>query len=135
MNVRQTRFNKENCLHCNICDIFSDFKIILHRKLLEMKISVAFEDNLYSLDISDDSEIEILKTLLEFESGLPPSDFAIYYNGVQMREMKKTLKYYGVKDGEVLVMTRRLARPPQRSSGGTLLLYSQFLSCHTDLQI
>jgi hypothetical protein len=90
-----------------------------------MKISVAFEDNLYSLDISDDSEIEILKTLLEFESGLPPSDFAIYYNGVQMKEMKKTLKYYGVKDGEILVMTRRLARPPQRSSGGTLLLFSQ----------
>ncbi|CAB4029019.1 DDI1 homolog 2 isoform X2 [Paramuricea clavata] len=85
-----------------------------------MKISVTFEDNLYSLDISDDSEIEILKPLLEFESGVPASDFAIYYNGYQLKEVKKSLKYFGVKDGDILVMTRRMPRPPQqnqRSSG------------------
>jgi hypothetical protein len=86
-----------------------------------MKISVSYEDNLYPLDISDDSEIEILKTLLEFESGVPVSEFAIYYNGVQMKEMKRSLKDYDVKDGEILVMTRRMPRPP-RSSGGERFL-------------
>ena len=85
-----------------------------------MKISVSYEDNLYPLDISDDSEIEILKTVLELESGVRVSEFAIYYNGVQMREIKKTLKYYGVKNGDILVMIRRIPRPPT-SSGSKVL--------------
>ena len=87
-----------------------------------MKISVTYEDALYSLDISEDSEIEILKASLEFESGVPGSEFSIYYNGVSLKEMKKSLRYFGIKDGDVLVMTKRVPRPPplERSSGGII---------------
>lgn len=87
-----------------------------------MKISVTFEDNLYPLDISEDSEIEVLKASLEFESGVPTSEFAIYHNGVQLREIKKSLKDYGVKDDDMLVMTKKMMeRPPPRTltRGGT----------------
>ena len=86
-----------------------------------MKISVTYEDFLYPLDISHDSELEVLKALLESESGLNSSDFAIYHNGNYMRESKKTLKNYGVRDGDILVMTKRLPRPPTRE--GNLGLY------------
>ena len=99
-----------------------------------MKVSVTFEDNLYPLDISEDLELENLKALLAFESGIQASDLSVYYNGNVMKDLKKTLKDYGVKEGEMLVMIRRMAsrspQPPSFSAGKSITCLLLFHLIH-----
>lgn len=70
-----------------------------------MKVTATLEgDQIFNLDVSDDLELENFKALLEFESGVPASQIVIFHNGVIMRDNKKTLCGYGIKDGDVLLM-------------------------------
>ena len=71
-------------------------------------------DQIFSLDVSEDLELENLKALLEFESGVQSSQIVIFHNGVPLSDDKKTLKDYGIKDGDVLLLQRALrsTQPP-----------------------
>lgn len=83
-----------------------------------MKVTITYEDNFFPLDVSEDLELENLKALLEFESGVRAADIGVYFNGVALKDMKKALKDYGVKDGEILVMIkRRFDRSGQQQHG------------------
>lgn len=85
-----------------------------------MKLTVTLEgDQIFSVDVSDDLELENFKALLEFESGIQSLQIAIFHNGVQLRDNKKTLNGYGIKDGDVLLMQRLMqpAEPPRQISG------------------
>ena len=39
-----------------------------------MKVTITFEDNFFPLEVSEDLELENLKALLEFETGVPSVD-------------------------------------------------------------
>ena len=55
------------------------------------------------------------------ESGIPSAEIGLLFNGIPMTDQKKTLKDYGVKDGDMVMMDRirRQQRPaPAPGSGG-----------------
>lgn len=86
-----------------------------------MKVTATLEgEQILNLDVSDDLELENFKALLEFESGVQSSQIVIFHNGVALRDDKKTLNGYGIKDGDVLLMRRGVlnAQPLPPSTGG-----------------
>ena len=85
-----------------------------------MKLTVSLQgDQIFNVDVSGDLELENFKALLEFESGIQSSQIVIFHNGVQLRDNKKTLNGYGIKNGDVLLMQRLMqsAEPPRQISG------------------
>lgn len=90
-----------------------------------MKVTTTLDgDQIFTLDVSDDLELENFKALLEFESGIQSSQIVIFHNGVPLRDDKKTLADYGIKDGDVLLMQRALqATQPIPQSPGKLALF------------
>jgi len=87
-----------------------------------MKVTVAtLSDNVFTLDVSEDLEIENFKAFCEVESGIPSAEIGLLFNGIPMTDLKKTLKDYGVKDGDMVMMDRlrRQQRPAPAPGAGT----------------
>ncbi|KAL9971306.1 hypothetical protein ACROYT_G023816 [Oculina patagonica] len=85
-----------------------------------MKVTATLEgDQIFTLDVSDDLELENFKALLEFECGVQASQIVIFHNGVPLGDDKKTMNGYGIKDGDVLLIQRALrsTQPPAQSRG------------------
>lgn len=79
----------------------------------EMKVTATLEgDQIFTLDVSEDLELENFKALLEFECGVQSSQIVIFHNGVPLDDNKKTLNGYGIKDGDVLLIQRALRPTP-----------------------
>jgi len=88
-----------------------------------MKITVAtLEDAVFNLDVSEDLEIENFKAFCEVESGIPSAEIGLLFNGIPLLDMKKSLKDYNVKDGDMLMLERmrstQQARRVASASGG-----------------
>ncbi|XP_071502846.1 protein DDI1 homolog 2-like [Diadema antillarum] len=80
-----------------------------------MKVSIAnLEGALISVEVSPEIELENFKVLVEVEVGLPSSQCVILFNGRPMLDMKKTLKAYGVIEGDVLLLQPVMMMPPQQ---------------------
>jgi DNA damage-inducible protein 1 len=76
-----------------------------------MQITVASTgDLMFSLDVSDDIELENFKALCEAESGIAIHQISLSLNGQDLTDDKKPLSAYGVRDGDVLAI--RSASPP-----------------------
>ncbi len=72
-----------------------------------MKVTVTtLSDDIFTIEVSDDMELENFKALCEFESGVPSQEISISLNGRVLEDDKKQLKDYGVTDGEVLLLQR-----------------------------
>ena len=85
-----------------------------------MKVTATLEgDQIFTLNVSEDLELENLKALLEIDSGVQSSQIVIFHNGVPLSDDKKTLKDCGIKDGDVLLLQRALrpTQPPAQSRG------------------
>lgn len=85
-----------------------------------MKVTATLEgDQIFTLDVSEDLELENFKALLEFECGIQSSQMMIFHNGLPLRDEKKTLNGYGIKDGDVLLIQRVLpsTQPLPQSRG------------------
>lgn len=85
-----------------------------------MKVTATLEgDQIFTLDVSEDLELENFKALLEFECGIQSSQMMIFHNGLPLRDEKKTLNGYGIKDGDVLLIQRVLpsTQPIPQSRG------------------
>lgn len=89
-----------------------------------MKITVTtLADEIFSLEVNEDMELENFKALLEFESGVPTTEMTILFSGRPLQDNKKKLSDYGVKDGEILLLQRmqgssgRSNPGPQRTGG------------------
>ena len=61
-------------------------------------------DQMFTLDVGEDIELVNFKALCEFESGVPAREIAILWNGRPLNDNKLTLKQYGVKGGDVLLL-------------------------------
>eukprot|EP00092_Neocalanus_flemingeri_P018129 GFUD01019621.1.p1 GENE.GFUD01019621.1~~GFUD01019621.1.p1 ORF type:complete len:493 (-),score=168.95 GFUD01019621.1:632-2110(-) len=72
-----------------------------------MKVTVAtLSDTVFTLDVSEDLEIENFKAFCEVESGIPSTEIGLLFNGIPMTDLKKSLKDYGVSDGDMVMMDR-----------------------------
>ena len=72
----------------------------------------------FSLDVPDDLELENFKAFCEAESGLAAKDMIILFNGTPLLDDKKSMKDYGVKNGDMVVMEKIKPQNPQGASGG-----------------
>lgn len=70
-----------------------------------MKLTVTtLSDEILTLDVSDDLELENFKALCECEFGVPAAQMVIMFEGRPLLEAKKSLKDYGLKDSDVILM-------------------------------
>lgn len=86
-----------------------------------MKVTVTtLSDYIFVLDVSEDLELENFKAFCEVESGFPAPEIVIAYNGRPLMDDKKSLKEYGIKDGDVVILQHML------QSGGPGFEQSKF---------
>lgn len=79
-----------------------------------MKITVTtLTDDIFVLDVSEDLELENFKAFCEVESGMPGPQILVIFNGRPLMDNKKSLKAYGISDGDCVVLQRI------NSSGGS----------------
>ena len=69
------------------------------------------------MDVPEDLELENFKAFCEAESGMKATDMIILFNGSPLLDDKKSLKDYGVKNNDMLVM-ERIRKQPALSGGG-----------------
>ncbi|KZT42950.1 hypothetical protein SISSUDRAFT_798445 [Sistotremastrum suecicum HHB10207 ss-3] len=63
---------------------------------------------LYPVEIDPQMELENIMALLEAESGIPPEDQSISFNGQEMSNPKATVAQYGVSEGSHLLLRRKV---------------------------
>lgn len=80
-----------------------------------MKITVTTSSDLiFVLDVADDLELENFKAFCEVESGIPSAQIGVLHNGQLLGDNKRSLKDYGISDGDVVVIDSI----PQAGAGG-----------------
>ena len=62
--------------------------------------------DVFSLEVPEDLELENFKAFCEAESGVPAKEMVIMFNGAVLKDDKKPLKEYGVKNGDMIVMEK-----------------------------
>lgn len=68
-----------------------------------MKITVTtLAEYIFVLDVGEDLELEHFKIFCEEESGFPAGEIAISFNGRPLTDDKKSLKQYGMVDGDAV---------------------------------
>lgn len=87
-----------------------------------MKITVTtLAEYIFVLDVGEDLELEHFKIFCEEESGFPASEIAISFNGRPLTDDKKSLKQYGMVDGDAVslqhVMQQSAAAAAPRRPG------------------
>ena len=82
-----------------------------------MKLTVTtLSDEIFTLEVSDDMELENFKAMCEFECGVPTSEIALLWNGRPLHDDKMKLKEYGLADGEMVLLQR--IQPATGRQGG-----------------
>ncbi|KAB7502210.1 Protein DDI1-like protein 2 [Armadillidium nasatum] len=69
-----------------------------------MHVIVTTETDSFTVEVSEELELENFKVLCEVESGIASADIIVVYNGRRLTDDKKSLKEYGVKDGELMMV-------------------------------
>ncbi|CAH1728700.1 unnamed protein product [Chironomus riparius] len=78
-----------------------------------MKINVTtIGDLTFSLEVSEDLELENFKAFCEIESGVTTSEMIILFNNVPLNDDKKNLRDYGIKDGDLVSLQQVSSRFP-----------------------
>lgn len=79
-----------------------------------MKITVTTTtDKLFFLDVSEDLELENFKAICIEEGDIAGSQIIVVFNGKPLNENDKPLKYFGIKDGDCVML--QVQRPPPAS--------------------
>lgn len=94
-----------------------------------MKITVTtLSEKIFFLDVAEDLELENFKAFCEVETGFPSTEFAITHNGQHLLDIKKTLKDYGISDGDCVVLQHiNDGQQPGANPGELPLLAENFL--------
>ncbi|WAR14340.1 DDI2-like protein [Mya arenaria] len=82
------------------------------------------DDRLISIEVGEDLELENLKAQCEFELGVPVQRMVLTWNGKPLNDNKKTLKQYGIGNGEMLLLQQinpssQASQPRQSGSGAS----------------
>ena len=94
-----------------------------------MKLTITtLSDLVFTLEVAEDMELENLKALCEFESGIDSKQMVVMFSGKPLLEDKKDLKSYNIRDGDILLIQKilgtegRLMQTSGQSSTGGLTL-------------
>ena len=85
-----------------------------------MQVTVTtLRGEVFSIEVPEDLELENFKAFCEAESGLPVKEMIIIFNTTPLLDDKKSMKDYGVKNGDMVVM-ERIKKPASMApaSGG-----------------
>lgn len=83
-----------------------------------MKVTVTtLSDDIFTLEVGDDLELENFKALCELETGVPAHEMWLLLNGRPLHDNRMSLKAYGIRDGDVLLMQRIQGASGQFTSG------------------
>uniref|UniRef100_A0A0B6ZW32 Ubiquitin-like domain-containing protein n=1 Tax=Arion vulgaris TaxID=1028688 RepID=A0A0B6ZW32_9EUPU len=89
-----------------------------------MQITITtLSDQLFNVDISEDLELENFKVLCEIETSVPASEMLVVWNGRPLHDDKLTLKQYGIKNGEIVLVQHLRG---QITAGGSFQGLSSF---------
>ena len=70
-----------------------------------MKVTITnLAGEIFSLEVSEDMELENFKAFCEFECGIPSKQMFVVWNGNQLQDDKKKLKDYGIQDNDMLLV-------------------------------
>ncbi|KAH7646799.1 cyanamide hydratase [Dermatophagoides farinae] len=70
-----------------------------------MKLTITtLTDLIIHLDVSGDMELENFKALCSLETNIDSMNMSIFFNGKLLQESNKTLSFYGVQDGDMLLV-------------------------------
>ncbi|XP_060066474.1 protein DDI1 homolog 2-like [Ylistrum balloti] len=70
-----------------------------------MLVSVTtLNDQIFTLEVSDELELENFKAMCEYEVGIPAREIVVMWNGRPLHDDKRTMKGYGIKDGDMLLL-------------------------------
>ncbi|CAD5122502.1 DgyrCDS10926 [Dimorphilus gyrociliatus] len=73
-----------------------------------MRITLtSVNDEIYSLDVSEDMELENFMALAAFETTVPGEQLQLKHNGRVLSGREKKLKEFGLKDGDVVLFGQR----------------------------
>jgi len=79
-----------------------------------MKVTVTtLSDEIFSLDVSEDLELENFKAFCEIETGVTARELMVLHEGRPLLEEKKTLKQHGIKEGDVVLLQQMHGLPNQ----------------------
>jgi DNA damage-inducible protein 1 len=81
----------------------------------------------FVLNVADDLELENFKAFCEVESGFPAAEIIIVFNGQPLMDLKKTLKDYGIREGDVVILQHVAAAVAAQRGAGEFSLF--FLRC------
>lgn len=82
-----------------------------------MRITVTtLNDEIFSLDVSEELELENFKAFCEIESGIPSNEILINHNGKPLMENNSSLKALGICDGDVVILQRMFGTASERIS-------------------
>lgn len=74
-------------------------------KFVNMRLTITtLTGELYMLDVGPEMELENLKALCEYESGIPAKEIVVMHEGRPLLDDKRNLKLYGIKEGDVLLI-------------------------------
>ncbi|KAH7986579.1 hypothetical protein HPB52_024859 [Rhipicephalus sanguineus] len=80
-----------------------------------MKLTVTtLSGELYMIDVGAEMELEGLKALCEFESGVPAREMVLMHEGRPLLDEKRSLKSHSIKEGDVLLIQHLV--PPTNAS-------------------
>ncbi|TMW49153.1 hypothetical protein DOY81_005743 [Sarcophaga bullata] len=84
-----------------------------------MKVTVTtITEKLFSLDVSEDLELENFKAICEIDSGIAVAQMVVVFNGKHLTENDKPLKYFGIKDGDCVMLQVQRSPPGARPGRG-----------------
>lgn len=86
-----------------------------------MKVTVTtLSDEIFSLDVSEDLELENFKAFCEIESGISARELMVLHEGRPLLDDKRTLKQHGIKEGDVVLLQHMhgLSNPGHQTGGG-----------------
>ncbi|KAK3587325.1 hypothetical protein CHS0354_011307 [Potamilus streckersoni] len=87
-----------------------------------MKIIITTtSETIIELDVSEDLELENLKAQCEFELGIPTTNFILVWNNIELIDPKKSLRNYGIKNEDMILLVERTQQQQQsRQQGGAI---------------
>uniref|UniRef100_A0A1A9VXY4 UBA domain-containing protein n=1 Tax=Glossina austeni TaxID=7395 RepID=A0A1A9VXY4_GLOAU len=95
-----------------------------------MKITVTtLSDKIFSLDVSEDLELENFKAFCELESHMRSEQMLVVFNGKPLVGNKKPLKFFGIRDGDCVMLEQvQRERPPRIDAADRVALQNMDFS-------
>ncbi|CAL1532624.1 unnamed protein product [Lymnaea stagnalis] len=84
-----------------------------------MQITITtLSDQLFTIEVSEDLELENFKALCQEETGVPALEMSIVWNGRPLHDDKLTLKQYGIQNGEMVLIQHLRGQISQSQAAG-----------------